>query len=498
MLTRQAIGLFLGPLLFVLILLLPLPADMPAPALRVAAVASLMAVWWLTEATPIAATALLPIVLFPLLGVMSTAETTRSYAHHLIYLFMGGFLIAVTMQKWQLHKRIAIHTIQLVGLSPKRMILGFMAATAFLSMWISNTATTMMMLPIGLSVISQLNAMYQQQPERAEIPDQGKHFGLALMLGIAYSASIGGVATLIGTPPNAILAGMAEELYGLRISFANWMIFGLPLSLVMLAVTWFYLTHLAFPIRITALPGAKQLISQELTQLGPVSREERWVLTIFLSVSGAWITRGLVDIPTLKMVSDASIAMAGALLLFIIPSDFRKREFLLDWKTAASIPWEILILFGGGFALAQGFNESGLSQWIAHQLTILAGVPLLILIGAVTLTVVYLTELTSNTATATLMIPVMGALAIAMEIHPYALMVPAAIAASYAFMLPVATPPNAIVFSSKYITIPQMAMAGFWLNIVAVVLISLFVLLGLPLIWGLDLTGASETLINRD
>lgn len=498
LITRQAIGLFLGPLLFVLILLLPLPADMPAPALRVAAVASLMAVWWITEAVPIAATALLPIILFPLLGVMSTAETTRSYGNHLIYLFMGGFLIAVTMQKWQLHRRIAMHTIQLVGVSPNRMILGFMVATAFLSMWISNTATTMMMLPIGMAVISQLNTMQRQQLERAEIPDQGKRFGLALMLGIAYSASIGGVATLIGTPPNAILAGMAEQLYGLSISFADWLIFGLPLSLVMLAATWFYLTHLAFPSGITALPGAKQLISQELAQLGPVSREERWVLTIFLSVSGAWIARGLVDIPALKMLSDASIAMAGALLLFIIPSNFRKREFLLDWKTAATIPWEIIILFGGGFALAQGFNESGLSQWIAYQLSILAGVPLVILIGAITLTVIFLTEVTSNTATATIMIPVMGALAITMEMHPYALMIPAAIAASYAFMLPVATPPNAIVFSSKYVTIPQMAKAGFWLNIVAAILISLFVLFGLPLIWGLDLTGTPEVLINRN
>ena len=461
---------------------------MPAPALKMAAVVSLMAVWWSTEATPIAATALLPIVLLPMLGVMSTAETTLSYANHLIYLFMGGFLIAVTIQKWQLHRRIAMHTIRFVGVSPNRVILGFMVATAFLSMWISNTATTMMMLPIGLAVIDQLNALYRNQIEQAEPTVHDKHFGIALMLGIAYSASIGGVATLIGTPPNAILAGIAEQTYGLSISFVDWMIFGLPLSLVMLAATWFYLTRLAFPVRITALPGAKQLISQELAQLGPVSREERWVLTVFLSVSAAWIVRGLVDIPAFEMVSDASIAMAGALLLFIIPSNFRKREFLLDWKTAVSIPWEIIILFGGGFALAQGFDQSGLSQWIADQLTILAGVPLLMLITAVALTVVFLTEVTSNTATATIMIPVMGALAITMGMHPYALMVPAAIAASYAFMLPVATPPNAIVFSSKYITIPQMVKAGFWLNLVSAALISLFVLFGLPLIWELNLS----------
>ena len=495
--TRPTAGLFLGPLLFALILLMPLPGGMPAPALKMAAVVSLMAVWWSTEATPIAATALLPIVLLPMLGVMSTAQTTLSYANHLIYLFMGGFLIAVTIQKWQLHRRIAMHTIRLVGISPNRVILGFMVATAFLSMWISNTATTMMMLPIGLAVISQLNALYRDQPGAVDNLQHDRHFGIALMLGIAYSASIGGVATLIGTPPNAILAGMAEQTYGLSISFVDWMIFGLPLSLLMLAGTWFYLTRLAFPVRITALPGAKQLINQELAQLGPISRQERSVLAVFLSVSAAWIVRGLVDIPALEMVSDASIAMAGALLLFIIPADFSKREFLLDWKTAVGIPWEIIILFGGGFALAQGFAESGLSQWIADQLTILAGVPLLILIAAVTLVVIFLTEVTSNTATATIMIPVMGALAIAMGIHPYTLMVPAAIAASYAFMLPVATPPNAIVFSSKYISIPQMVKAGFWLNLVSAVLISLFVLFGLPLIWELAPAELAETVINR-
>ena len=497
--NRQNLGLVLGPILFVSMLLMPLPADMSPDALKVAAVACLMAIWWVSEAAPIAATALLPIVLFPVLGVMSTAATTSAYANHLIYLFMGGFLIAVTMQKWNLHRRIAMHTLRAVGVSPNRIILGFMLATALLSMWISNTATTMMMLPIGMAVISQVELLQSAgQGNSREAVEVKSNFGICLMLSIAYSASIGGVATLIGTPPNAILAGMVEKLYGQTISFASWLAFGLPLSVIMLIVTWFYLTRIAYPLRATALPGVDKVFDRELSQLGPISSEERWVLGVFLAVSSAWVARGLIDVPALSMVTDASIAIAGALLLFIIPSDLAQREFLLDWKTAAGIPWDIIILFGGGFALAQGFSDSGLSLWIAEQLSSLEGTSIFTIITVVTLTVIFLTEITTNTATATLMIPVLGALSIAVGIHPYSLMVPAAIAASFAFMLPVATPPNAIVFSSRYITIPQMAKAGIWLNIMAVGLISLFVLFLLPLVWGIELTAIPESLIMGD
>ncbi len=495
--NRQNIGLLFGPILFVSMLLMPLPEDMSPDALKVAAVASLMAIWWVSEAAPIAATALLPIVLFPLLGVMSTAATTSAYANHLIYLFMGGFLIAVTMQKWNLHRRIAMHTLRAVGISPNRIILGFMLATALLSMWISNTATTMMMLPIGIAVISQVQLL--QSSDQNASPDDvilKSSFGSCLMLSIAYSASIGGVATLIGTPPNAILAGMVEKLYGQTISFAGWLAFGLPLSVIMLTVTWFYLTRIAYPLRATALPGVDKVIKRELSQLGPVNREERWVLGVFLAVAVAWVARGLINAPALSMVTDASIAMAGALLLFVIPTNLAKREFLLDWKTAAGIPWDIIILFGGGFTLAQGFSESGLSLWVANQMRSLEGASLFTIITVVTLTIIFLTEVTSNTATATLMIPVLGALAIAVGIHPFSLMVPAAVAASYAFMLPVATPPNAIVFSSRCITIPQMAKAGIWLNIIAVGLISLFVLFVLPMIWGIELSVIPESLIT--
>lgn len=467
---RRRIGLFLGPLLFILLLSLPLPGEMSAEARAVAAVAVLMAVWWISEALPMAATALLPIVAFPLLGVMSTAETTVGYANHLIYLFLGGFLIAMAMQRWDLHRRIALHTIRLVGSNPRRTVLGFMLATAFLSMWISNTATAMMMLPIGLAVIDKLRT-----------DAENDRFATALMLGIAYAASIGGVSTLIGTPPNAILAGVLEQQYGISIGFADWLIFAFPLSLFMLLLAWLYLTRIACPLRHDEEAGTRALIRQQLHELGPPRREEALVLVVFIAVASAWILRGLLSFPWLNGVSDATIAMAGAIALFMIPVDWRKGRFLLDWQSAVKLPWEIIILFGGGFTLASGFADSGLTVWLVNQLGDLQGVPVWLLIAAVTLLVIFLTEVTSNTATATIVLPVMGALAGAMTVNPTLLMIPAAIAASYAFMLPVATPPNAIVFSGGYLTVPQMARAGLWMNLLAGVLITLFVQFASPL-----------------
>jgi sodium-dependent dicarboxylate transporter 2/3/5 len=472
---RRQLGLVLGPLVFIVILLIPPPAELSDTGWRVVAVAALMATWWISEAIPIAATSLLPVALFPLLNVMSTKATTSAYANHLVFLFLGGFLIAMAMQKWNLHKRIALHTIRAVGVSPPRIILGFMLATAFLSMWISNTATAMMMLPIALAVVGQLT-----NDDSSDLEAYSPAFGVALMLGIAYSASIGGVATLIGTPPNAILAGIVERVYEQRISFAAWMSFGLPLSIVMLTIAWFYLTRIAYPVKHQTVPNVTQVIQQQINQLGPMTRQEGLVALIFALVAITWITRGLIEIKLLDGVSDATIAIVGALLLFIIPSDIKQREFLLDWSSAVKLPWDILILFGGGFALAQGFSDSGLTEWIVLQMSVLKGAYLVVLILAITLVVIFLTEVTSNTATATLILPVLGALATAVDVEPMTLMIPAAIAASYAFMLPVATPPNAIVFSSRYITIPQMARAGFYMNLVASLVITLFVLFLLP------------------
>jgi sodium-dependent dicarboxylate transporter 2/3/5 len=462
------VGLVLGPVLFLVLILLPAPEGLASEGHHLAAVAAWMAVWWISEAIPIPATALLPIVLFPLLGIMSAGTVTTSYANHLIYLFMGGFMIAVAMERWNLHRRLALHVISWVGTAPARLVLGFMLATAVLSMWISNTATAMMMVTIGLAVLKQL------------LPD-GKHesspLGTALMLGIAYAASIGGVATLIGTPPNAILAGVLDQNYGIDLRFGAWMQFALPLSLVMLFLAWLYLTRIAFPLGDAELPAAAGQIRQQISDLGRMTSPEKRVAWVFGIVAMLWISRGLIDWSPVKAVKDSTIAIAGALALFVIPADWGRRIFLLDWQTAVRIPWDIIILFGGGFALAAGFSETGLTTWLAEQLEILKGVPPILVILLVGLLVIFLTEVTSNTATASLLLPVLGALSEALGLPPMILMVTATLCASFAFMLPVATPPNAIVFSSRCVHIPQMAKAGLWLNLMGVLLITAFVYL---------------------
>ena len=459
---------------------------MPPDAMKVAAVATLMAVWWITEAVPIPVTALLPIALFPLLGVLSAKESSAPYAHHLIFLFLGGFLIAIAMEKWNLHRRIALYTIRFVGVSSSKIILGFMVATAFLSMWISNTATTMMMVPIGLAVIKQTTEFIDKQG-KLNIDTRPTHFnlGTALMLGIAYSASIGGVATIIGTPPNVFLVGYIEQTYHIQIGFVQWMMFGFPLAVIMLIIAWFYLTRIALPPEIKNLPGGRELIYSEIKKLGKMQKAEKYVLGVFAIVALLWISRGFVHIGP-STIHDATIAMVGAIILFLIPVDWKKGEFVLDWKSAVKLPWDIIILFGGGLALAHGFSKSGLVNWISEQFTVLQGSNLMIVILLVILLGMFLTELTSNTATAAILIPIMAGIAVAMHVHPFLLIIPVSIAVSYAFMLPVATPPNAIIFGSHYLTIPQMAKVGIIVNLTGVVLILLAVKVLLPLIWNIN------------
>ncbi len=457
---RQIVGLIAGPLLFLVILVQPVPEGMSVEASRVAAVALLMACFWMAETVPIPATAMLPIFLFPLLGVMPASEVTLSYGNQILFLFMGGFLIAVAMQKWNLHRRIALTVIDKVGSSPNRLVLGFMLATALLSMWISNTATCVMMTPVAIAVVEQTRMENNNT-------SGNYNFGTALMLGIAYSSSAGGVSTLVGTPPNAILIGIIDTLYGYQISFVDWMKLGMPVSICMLTIVWVVLTKIMYPMNDADSDSdhARDHIRQELAEMGPMSGEEKKVASLFFMVALCWILRGLFTPEWLSFVSDPAIAMCGAFLLFIIPADKKQGGFILDWDTAKTIPWDIIILMGGGFALAAGFSGSGLTEWLANQLTILQGVHFFVLIIVVVLFVTFLTEMTSNAATATLFIPVMGALAISMDLHPFALMVPAALGASMAFMLPVATPPNAIVFASRQITIAQMARTGFVLNL---------------------------------
>ena len=470
----QATGLIMGAALFLLFLFLPAPSGLTPEGWRTAAVAILMATWWMTEAIPIPATALLPLVLFPVLGVLDMGTTAAPYANELIFLFLGGFLIAVGMERWGLHRRIALRIITTIGTSPSRLVLGFMVATAFLSMWISNTATATMMLPIGVAVGTLL------RPE--DLEDGPYNFGIALMLGIAYAASIGGVATLIGTPPNAVLAGAANEMLGVDIGFVQWMVVGLPLTVIMLPICWVVLTRLMY--KPGALHGdARGILEAERMALGSMSRGERIVGVVFVSTALAWLLRsekvmGAVTIPGINSfapnVRDSTIAMAAGLLLFIIPVDWKKGEFTLDWPSVRrGVPWGVLILFGGGLSLARGMDQSGLAAWIGSSVGELAFLPVLLIFGGVATLFVFLTELTSNLATTTMAMPVMVGIAAGLGLPPIALMATAAMAASMAFMLPVATPPNAIVFGSGYLKIPQMAKAGVVMNLIAIVVVTL-------------------------
>jgi len=492
---RQKLGLFLGAVFFVTILSVPPIPGMSLVAKLTAAVALLMATWWITEAIPIPVTALLPLILFPLLRIMPAKDVAVRYADQNIFLFMGGFFIAMAMQRWELHKRIALHIVRILGTSPHKIVLGFMVASAFLSMWVSNTATTMMMFPIGLAVIVHAETMLKKHDAQLETTKGSFNFGTTLMLGIAYAASVGGVATLVGTPPNIVFAGVARSLFpqAPQIGFLDWLKIGFPFVILFLPIIWIYLTRIILPIQIQRIPGGKDVIEHDLRALGKLKTGEIVTLTVFIVVALAWIFRknidiGIATIPGWSVmlgiseyVHDSTVAMVGAILLFMIPVDFRKREFTLNWKWAVRIPWGIILLFGGGFALAAGFQESGLAQWIGERLSFLGGMSTLMMIFCICLLVTFLTEVTSNTATTTMMMPVLASMAVALSIHPYLLMIPAAMSASCAFMLPVATPPNAIIFGSGYIRIPEMAKSGFFLNLLgAIIITALVYLLAIP------------------
>ncbi|WP_371809630.1 SLC13 family permease [Halobacillus sp. Marseille-Q1614] len=484
--TRQKAGLIIGPILFALTLLFMDAEGLSQSAVAVLASTLWIATWWITEAIPIPATSLLPLILFPLTGGLDGGATASSYGDNTIFLFMGGFLIALAMQKWNLHKRIALFIISLIGTNTEMIVLGFMLATGFLSMWISNTATAMMMVPIGLAVIYQSSEQLEKQQTKS-VDHSSFNFGKVTMLGIAYSASIGGLATLIGTPPNTIFRAVVEQNYGVQISFAGWMAFGVPLTLILMGLTWYYLVKMAYPMKIKKLPGGKKVINDERKALGVMSREEKIVLTIFTLTAIAWISRSFVLVHINENIDDTIIAMIAAIILFLIPAR-KKGEFILDWDTAKGLPWGILLLFGAGLAIASGFQESGLAEWIGTQLTVLEGISFILILTVVAVLVIFLTEITSNTATATMMFPIMASLAAAIDVHPYSLMIAAGVAASCAFMLPVATPPNAVVFGSGYLRIPDMAKAGFALNILSIVLVTLAIYFYLPVIWNIDLT----------
>jgi len=496
--TRLWFGRVLGPALgLALYLLLPADAALSDAARATAAIAVMVAVWWMTEALPLAVTSLVPIVAFPVAGVLSVGDATAPYASPTVFLFMGGFMIALAMQKWNLHKRIALLVMRAIGTKPRQLILGVMIATAFLSMWVSNTATTLMMLPIGISVLA-LVATKKVRTATGGADSDGassatgssavsemfadkdtKNFATCLMLSIAFAATIGGLATLIGSPPNLILAGFVEETYGTSIGFADWMKIGVPLSAVFLIVAWFLLTRVVYPTKLTDVVGGRNVIDAELAGLGRMSRGEWIVATVFATTALLWVFREMITesgvLPFMENVDDAMIGIAAAVVLFLIPASSRegKAVMTMDWRTAQSgIPWGVLLLFGGGLSLAKAVQDTELSTYIGTQLGGLGVLPTVLLVAAVCLVILALTELTSNTATAATFLPVLAGVALGIGIDPMLLLVPAAFAATCSFMLPVGTPPNAIVFGSGYVTMGQMVRAGVWLNLVGMVLIT--------------------------
>lgn len=473
-------GLILGPLLFTLTLLFFKPEGLEPEGIAVLATTLWVAVWWILEVVPIAVTAMLPIILFPITGAMELSTTTAAFGHKYVFLYIGGFTLAIAIEKWNLHKRIALTVINFIGTSVSKIILGFMLATAFLSMWISNTATTVMMLPIGMAIILQL----KDNPNTKE--DENEIFGKALMLAIAYSASIGGIATLIGTPPNLIFAGILEEQFNIEMTFSKWIIYGLPISIILLFICWKYLTNVAFKFKQKDFPGGKAEIKRLLNNLGNISYEEKTVLIVFCATAFLWMTRSFLISKLIPAIDDTIIAMASATILFILPTKNRTEKKIINWESAVKLPWGILLLFGGGLALAEGFKTSGLAEWIGAQVTQFEQLPLLALLFVLVLTINFLTEITSNLATTAMLLPIIAPIALALDVHPFTLMVGITVAASCAFMLPVATPPNAIVFGSGYLKIPDMMRTGILMNVISVILITLITYYVLPLLWDFD------------
>ncbi len=479
----QRIGLVLGPVVFLLLMLAPLPSGLSAQGQAVLACTLWIAVWWISEAIPIPVTALLPIPLFPLTGALDLAETTASYGHRYVFLYIGGFVLAIAIAKWNLHRRIALTILSAVGTDLAMLVLGFMLATALMSMWISNTATTVMMLPIGMALVGQY-------VDGCDNVDDHRFFGKALMLAIAWSASIGGTATLIGTPPNLVLAGVVSELYGVQITFTQWFMFGFPLASALLLICWLYLTRVAFPCRGSSFPGSHEQIAGLLRDLGPMKSEEKALLIVFVTTALLWISRAWLQ-NFLPALDDTIIAVASGISLFLIPAG-RPGEKLVTWDEAVKLPWGILLLFGGGIAIAGGFEDSGLALWIANRLTLLDGIAVMLLVLIVVAAVNFLTEITSNLATSAMLLPVLAPMAVSMEIHPYLLLVAATVAASCAFMLPVATPPNSIVFGSGYLRIGDMVSKGFWMNLLSIALLTLAVRFLLPVLWDFPLNVPSS------
>ena len=473
--NRNKVGLYLGAIVFLSSFFITPPSSMSLMAWQTAFVIILMAIWWITEAIPVYATGLVPLVLFPLLNILSIEDTSKSYANPLIFLFMGGFMIALSMQRWGLHKRIALSLLSLTGTRQRNLLAGFMISSAFLSMWVTNTATTMMMLPIGLSVLSVININSKSDFNTLKTP---------LVLSIAYAANIGGLSTLIGTAPNALVALYFDEIYGFSISFFDWMMIGVPTAMVLLFVTWLLLTRFIYKLPNTPILGIDELLANERRTQGRFTFGEGVTAFAFFSAAFLWISRPFLQkvFPELN-ISDAGIAMTVSMFLFIIPAG-KGKGGVLDWEWASKLPWGILILFGGGLSLANAAVASGLSEWIGQEMSSMQTISIVIVCLLVISVVVFLTEVTSNTATIATLLPILAAAAVAIGENPLLLCIPATMAASCAFMLPPATPPNAIVFGSGYVTIPQMSRAGIVINLTSIFILLIFSLALITQVFG--------------
>ena len=445
----------------------------------VAGITLLMATWWITETVPIPVTALLPMVLFPLVGVAPIKAAAASYAHPIVFLFLGGFIIALAMERSGLHRRLAFAMIGALGFAPRRLIAAFLLATASLSMWVSNTATSLMILPIALSVASLVPAAQRQEPGM-------KHFGTALLLAVAYGATTGGMGTLIGTPPNALLAAFLEQNYGITLGFAQWMMIGVPVVVLALPLVHLVLTRWVFKIGSQPLPAVADLIASEKHQLGKLSRMELTVAVVFTLTALAWMTRPWLNV-IFPDLSDTGIALIGASLLFFISAGDGSGQRIMDWKACSGLPWDVLLLFGGGLSLAGRIQSTGLSVWLGEKAESLGGLPVVLLIAVLALGILLLTEMTSNTATAAAFLPVMAAVAVQLGLNPMLLLVPTALAANCAYMMPVGTPPNAIVYGSGRIALPDMVRAGVWLNLLLIPIIVIILFLLGPIVLGIQI-----------
>jgi len=491
---RRILGFVIGLGAMMYFLTSTPPEGLNVTAWRTIGVTCMMGAWWMLEAIPISATAFLPLVLFPMLGIQTATKVAPSYAGDLIFLFMGGFVIAIAMEMWNLHRRVSLNILKIAGANPGMLVLGFMVATGFLSAWMSNTACATMMMPIGMAIISLLN---NGKDEKNSVDDTNRKFGICIMLGIAFSASIGGLMTPIGTPPNAVLVGQMSKIAGIDIGFGNFMMIGVPIAVVLMTITWLLLIKVFFPVKGVNLDKAVSVVDEELEKLGPLSRGEALVMLIFVLTAACWMFRSKItgaigtinvagtEIVAGRVIRDSTIAMTAAVIMFVTPVSLKEGKFLVDSSVFNKIPWDVLVLVGGGLALGGALNSSGVSQYVAANMESVSNMSTIMIIAVCSTIVMLITQLASNTATANTFVPLGISIAVGIGQHPMMIAVPMAIGAGLAFSLPVSTPPNAIVFGSGLIRIPDMFKVGILANFIGIAIAIVVMYVMLPVAFGI-------------